>query len=376
MDEDTRRIVGVLAAVVVLVAAVVLWWRAQQAGLPQLVEVRVAARAEGEDVASDRHRVFPPGSRVLVGAVVGYRRSDGTLHWVSPFPEVESRGERLPVHGLDRWPRAAGTLRANWYTVEPSLLGWIGVSAEDAHYRLEYEDFLDTEMGRDLMAEVRWHSNNAEFLSSPPAGHQVPGGTMRFRARVGTYKDPRDLFARDSVISPGAAEVWRGSVPAVTRDAELPPGLHPATSSAFRLGCFSLAPDIWPDGGPDWPLPLTPAEMAEHFLITTPRSLAALAGGGDPTADPWSAPEPVVLRGGGWFRPGAAQALRWGRDVAAGDTLHVGERYLVLVRDDGDGVVSLGDEVLFGWMEPPRFRALGLAMPADATSGHLLRVAR
>lgn len=376
MDEDARRLFGVLAAIVVLVAAVALWWHTRQVTLPRMVEARVVFRGEGEEVASDRHRVFPPGTRIQVGAVLAVQRGEGPLRWLSPFPEVETRGERLEVQGLDRWPRAGGELRAIWYTVEPSLLGWVGVTDEDAGFRLGYEEFLDMAMGRELVADVPWRSNNAEFLSEPPAGHLLPGGTLRYRVRVSAFQDPRDLFARDAVASAGAEEVFSGMVPAVTGALELPVGIHPAAGRAFRLGCFSFAPGMWPDGGPDWPLPMTPAEMAREFIITTPRSLAALAGGGDPAAEPWQEPATVELRGASWWRAGAPRPLQWSLDVRAGDTLQVGRRYLVLVEDDGDGVVSLGDRVLVGWMEPPRFRPLGLAMPADAETGQLLRMVR
>ena len=326
----------------------------------------------GEQEASDRHRVFPADSRVEAGAVVAFRRGEGPTRWISPFPQVVSQGERLEVSPLDRWPDVGGALRATWYTVEPSLFGWDEVTAADAGSRLEYRDFLAEEMGSGLRAEIPWKSSNAGFLSAPLAGHQVSGGTLRFRVRVGAYERPLDLLPRDAVSSPGAADVFTALVPAATRAVPLPEGVHPDLSRVFRLGCFSFAEGVWPGGGEGWPLPLSPLEMSRRFLITTPESLALLAAGGSVDQDPWVERVPVSVHGTLWLTGVPQRPLRWGEDLLPGDSLRVGRRYLVLIGDDGDGVLSLADQVALGWMELPRLMPLGLVLPPRETTGEVL----
>lgn len=372
MDDDARRVGGTLAAILVLVVAVAVWWQFRQQHLPRLVEVRVVFLGEGEQEASDRHRVFPASGRVEAGAVVAYRRGGGPIRWISPFPQVMVAGEPLEVSPLDRWPAVGGELRATWYTVEPSLFGWDEVTAADAGSRLEYRDFLAEEMGAGLRAEIPWKSSNAGFLSTPLAGHQVPGGTLRFRVRVGAYERPLDLLPRDAMNSPGAADIFTAPVPAATRAVPLPEGVHPDLSRVFRLGCFTFAAGVWPEGGAGWPLPLSPREMARRFLITTPESLANLAAGGSVDGNPWRARLPVSVHGTSWLAASSRRPLRWGEDLLPGDSLRVGRRYLVLLEDDGDGVLSLADQVALGWMELPRLMPLGLVLPPQETAGELL----
>jgi hypothetical protein len=374
VDSDRRRLLAILFSVGLLVGGVAGWWRWRQAAMPRLVEVRVVLLGTGEAVASDRVRLLPAGSRVRAAALVTFRRGAGPVRRICALPAVELDHRRVVVEPLSAWPAAGGVLRATWYTVEPSLFGGLGVDAA-AVEKLAYKDFLGPELRRTLITEVAFESHNDDFLADPLAGNRLAGGMFRFKVRVGAYRSASDLVARESVSSPGAEEALAGAVPGIAVAAALPAGVSAEIGRYLRLGCFTFAPGCWPGGGPGWPLLLSPAELVAHGLIATPQAVAAAAAGGDPLAWPWREPEPLEAAAEGRLAGSSGLVLRWGKEVAAGDALRSGEHFLTLIGDDGDGVLSGGDSVLFAWRQPARVAPLASALADEGGAIELLRKA-
>ncbi|MFH1177089.1 MAG: hypothetical protein V1750_06740 [Acidobacteriota bacterium] len=374
MDSDRRRLLAVLFSVGIAVGGVAAWWRWRQAAMPRLVEVRVVLQGSGEAVASDRLRLLPAGSRVRAAAVVTFRRGAAPVRRICALPEAELDRRRVAVEPLSNWPASGGVLRATWYTVEPSLFGGSGVGAAQVE-RLAYKDFLAPEMRQYLITEVGFESHNDDFLAEPLAGNRLAGGMFRFKVRIGAYRSESDLVARESVASPGAGEALAGAVPGVAIAVALPAGVSSELGRHLRLGCFTFAPGCWPGGGSGWPLRLSPAELVAQGLIVTPQAVAAAAACGDPLAWPWREPEPIDVIVGGGLAGSNGSALRWGREVAGGDALRAGERFLTLIEDDGDGVLSGGDSVLFAWRQPARIAPLTSALGDDGAALELLRKA-
>ncbi len=240
---------------------------------------------------------------------------------------------------------------------------------------MAYKDFLAMEMGRKVTATVSLEAHDDDFLGKPAPGNELGGGVVRLKVRVGAYKQESDLVSSQALSSPGAADVLTGKVPGIIVGVPFPPGIDPGIARFLRLACFTFAPGVWPDGGAAWPFPLSPARMVAGGYIVTPESLAAGAVG-DPLTEPWAKPVPVVSDGTAWRASSGGAPLRWGTAVAAGDALRAEGRYLVLVKDDGDGLLSLGDTVLFAWQEPAQTAPLGVAFPADVERADLLRVRR
>jgi hypothetical protein len=372
MSEERRTLLIVLAVLVGAVVAVILWWHHRTTLMPHLVGVAVVTRAPGETVATDRVRLVPPGSKVEAAAVVTFRRGAQPLERLCAFDEVEVGGQRLSVSPPSAWPVSGGFLRAHWFTVEPSIFGAMDVTAAQAEGTLAYKDFLAPEMGRALRSPVTLEAHNDDFLATPLAGNLLGAGPIRLKVWVGAYPQETDIIARESVSSPGAEDIFNGTVAGVVVGIPVPAGVDPGVARFLRLGCFTFLSTVWPDGGPDWPLPLPPAAMVRRGLLVTPRTLAAGALG-DVLGNPWIADIEVVARGPDWAAAGSSSPLRWETDVSAGDSLRVGERYIVLLEDDGDGVLSLGDRVMFAWEQPARIGPLAAAIPADAVKAVLLR---
>lgn len=372
MDDDSRRLVLVGVVLFGAVLAVILWWMRRTATAPHLVDVVVVTRVEGEAVASDGFRVVPFGAKVTAAAVLSYRRGEGgEVHKLCAFPDVEIGGKRISVQPLERWPASGGQLRAHWFTVEPSYFGGLDLSPAAAAEKLAFKDFLAADLGNDLTARLTWEAHNDEFLATPPSGNLIDGGPVRLKVRVGIYEDENDLIASESVLSPGAEQILGGEVPGVALTPDLPLPLGSNVAPFLRLACFTFAKGVWPDGGNDWPLPLTPQELVERSLVATPSTLAAQGAAGDPLSTAWGAELAVVARGTSW-RTAAGGRLRWGTDFGPGDALVVGARWATLVSDDGDGELGVGDAALFGWEEPARLAPLAVALPANATDATLM----
>ncbi|MFN3413633.1 MAG: hypothetical protein ACK42L_06190 [Thermoanaerobaculum sp.] len=371
MSEETRRVLLVAAALVLLVAAVLAFWRRHESLRPQLLHAAVVFWVEGEEWASDDLGPRQPQEPVWAGVLLQFRQGKGPVRFLCPFSKVRWQGQELHPEPLAGWPSAYGLLKAQWFTLEPAFFGWEGVNAGSAE-KLAYSEFAAPEMGSELKALVTNEAHNDDFLTQPVAGNTLSGGVTRLKVKVGAYARPQDLLPWASVSSPGAKEV--AAVPALWRLADVPEGVNPKVSLAFRCGVFSFAPGFWPEGGPGWPLSLSPRELVVRNLIMTPKAVAALAAVGDPWAEPWAPPRPLVAGNGLWL-PEGRKPLRWREDVVPGDAVTWSGRWAVLWADDGNGTLDLADTVLLAWNQPPRLLTLG-EVAAATRSVELRRVVR
>jgi len=66
------------------------------------------------------------------------------------------------------------------------------------------------------------------------------------------------------------------------------------------------------------------------------------------------------------------RAARWGSAVRPGDLLELGGHWMVLLRDDGDGILDLDDMVAHCWHRPAELRPLSeLLGEKDGALRHL-----
>lgn len=373
MDSETRRTLVVFFTLAAVVAAVAAWWTAREAQAPRLVGVEVVyASGEGGE-ASDQPAPVSADARVTAYALVTFRRGErGAPRYLCGHDKVRVNGARLEVEPPAAWPASGGVLRALWMTVEPDLPGWPEVGPADAQ-RLAYKEFLAPDLGRNLLTEVDWRAYSDAFLARPLPGVGLRAGPYRLKVRVAAYATEHDIVPVQWTSSPGAEDVLAGNVPLVTRDVVLA-GLDGRRAAPFfRLSCFTFAANVWPDGGQGWSLALTPAELVAKRLIVTPASFAAGVASGDPLNAPWRSPQRVVASGDR-FVDSSGEPLAWGREVGTGDALRRGPGYFVLLHDDGDGVLSLRDAVVFAWMQPGYSAPLGIALGSVATELELLRL--
>lgn len=369
MNGEHRRLLLVAATIIAMLLVAFAVWRRHEDRRPQLLEAAVVFLPQGEELARPDPSAVTEEVRVWAGALVQFRQGRGPVRYLCPFPRVLWKGQTLAPEPPSAWPKGYGVLKAHWFTVEPAFFGGEDITAESAE-KLDYQDFSAAELGNDLKTLVELEAHNDDFLTEPVKGNTLGGGFWRLKVKVSVYRDPQDLLPWASVSSPGAGQLMK--VPAFGRFAPVPAGVHPKVSLAFRCGVFTFAPDVWPFGGEGWPLPLSPKELVAGFFAMTPQAVAALAAVGDPLAEPWKSPKTLFLRKDRWLAANGS-VTRWGSEVMSGDALTWSGRWAVAWRDDGNGILDGGDEVLVAWMQPPRLLTLH-EISAATTTLTLLRV--
>jgi hypothetical protein len=105
--------------------------------------------------------------------------------------------------------------------------------------------------------------------------------------------------------------------------------------------------------------------MVEERLVVSSWTLAAVAVSGSASLDPASLTPLGKLSISIDSIRRNRRPLRWGRDVLAGDLLVDGDHWLILLRDQGDGLLDQADTVLHCWGRPPVITTLLTAMRED-----------
>jgi hypothetical protein len=67
------------------------------------------------------------------------------------------------------------------------------------------------------------------------------------------------------------------------------------------------------------------------------------------------------------------RTLSWRTEIRRGDLLRSGDRWIVLLEDDGNRVLDLADTVLHCWGEPPKLTTLLTALDPEAATAQLYR---
>ena len=154
-------------------------------------------------------------------------------------------------------------------------------------------------------------------------------------------------------IDPAAGELFR--LPGFEPEGETFEAWNMVTEAAFKLSFTEL--------------------VADRVVISS-WTLAATAAGGKPDVDPSLLEDlgrivindEIVRRN---RRP-----LEWGSGVIAGDLLLDGNHWLVLLGDNGDGVLDPSDAVLHSWGRPAERTTLFAAIDSDTEHLELRRMVR
>jgi hypothetical protein len=113
------------------------------------------------------------------------------------------------------------------------------------------------------------------------------------------------------------------------------------------------------------------SDLVEQRIVVSSRTLAAVAATGRADTDPSSLDDLGTLTIEDDRVSIAGRPAAWGADVAPGDLLADGEHWLVLLGDNGNGVLDPSDPVLHSWRRPPERTTLLAALGPDTTRvGH------
>ncbi len=372
MTADSRRLLAVFAVLVAAVAAPFVLEHLRERRRPVLAEARVVTATEDDAVLRTGRRRVAAGVGVEVALALRLSRPGRADQWLAPGARLVIDGEDTPHLEADEWPDEGRSLRVFWFTVESGFVGG-DLSAANAGERLRYRSFFAPEMGRRLRAARLPETHNDDHLGELAGGLPGEAGTLRVYARVELVEAVDDLRPLQAVTTLDPALIREPRYPTVLRGADLAPGVRSEVGELFGLPGFEPAGETAVEREE-----VTVAafgrgfsELVEERLVASSWTFAAVAALGRAGAEPSELADlgELVIAGDRVQRGG--RPLAWGTDLRAGDLLLDGRHWLVLLGDNGDGVLDLADSVLHCWRRPPERTTLAAAIGGETTRlGH------
>lgn len=256
------------------------------------------------------------GSPFRLHAVLEAEEPDGTTVYFTEAPGLSLAGQLVPATAVKRWPERWDA-KLLWFTVEGSV-PFLALEPGEGLKRFQFEEFFRPEWGRVWSVDGDLESTNDDQLESAGADERRTFGTLRYQVWIELFDDDNPLVPEQRVKSWGAAELPEhvDRFPAVVALLEGPAA--PA-SRVFGLTQVDPPPDadtafveqltaLADDG-----LAFSRLTVLRDQLVAAERSLDTLE----------------------WQRVDLSDTVRWGEQVAAGDLLRVGARFVVLYRDAG-----------------------------------------
>ena len=301
------------------------------ASRPEPVAAHVAIEVVGEGVARTGVVAVDPGSEVRLHAVLEAHSEDGEAFYYTDAPALELAGRPVASESLSTWagPRCAQVL---WLTLEPERR-YVELAGPERLERFAYDAFARPEWGRGWIAEAEFELSSQQDLEVN-AGRTVDFGTRFVQAWVELSEQRDAILPQERFKSPGP-EVLLENPASVTTLVLRSQGPLGAAQRAFGLAQLELAPELSEEGSSEAASAVRERLRALHeqglafSRIELLRDLTDDAG--RPFAElAWS---PVELGAG----------AGWGNDVAPGDLLRVGVRWVVLLEDAAEGAPGVLD---------------------------------
>jgi hypothetical protein len=294
----------------------------------------------------------------------------GRSYWLAPVEDIELDSQPLVHEVADLWPEEDRYARTFWFTLEHPYLNGTLTSASGGE-ELAYRSFLVPEMGHDLRAVAVTDAKNDSFLGRPEGVEEIPGGTLRFYARVEIASTSHRVKPLQMAASLDEQQLLNPALPVIYRSADLSEPLHPVAGELLQLPAFTAESS---DGGtaPE-PVRERLAIAVEQRAVATSEAFAAMLVSGRPQlADEQLHSLGEVRLDNGQLKRSRI-VLRWHQDVQTGDLLRTGGHWLVLESDDGNGLLDEADRVLHCWREPAVAAVLSKALTEEETTFQLLR---
>jgi len=373
VTSENRLPLIIFAGLVALLLIPLAWWQLREVLRPKLVGATIITATDHDPVFRDGPRRVPAGHRVRVAVALAVKRALRGTAWLAPVEELELGGRPVKHVSTASWPVRSRELRVFWFTVESTNVGG-ELRPEDGARRIRYRTFLAPEMGAGLMADAFPEAHNDDELGLPPENTPEGAGTLRFYARIEIFDPERGVQPLQSISTEAVDQLPGTSFPAVYRSVSCPAGIDPAVGELFLLPGFEPVtdpPEAWNDVvRPELGLGFT--DLVERRLVVSSRTFAAVAVGGSPVLgdDRLQPLGPVSYTGGALTRGGAA--IRWTEDAVPGDLVVDHGHWVVLLRDDGNGVVDAGDEVIHCWRRPPGKTTVAEVFEEGATQLQLM----
>lgn len=373
MDSDWKLPVLIFLAIAALITAPFILSFVRESQRPVLLEARVVTATSTDPVFREGRRHVAAGDTARAALALRLENNGGGTRWLAPVEALVLNGE--PVEHIETavWPEDDRVLRVFWFTVESTNLG--GELTANTVDRLRYRSFLAPEMGRGLRAERLPEAHNDDHMGYGEATAPATAGTLRLYARVEVVEEAKDLRPLQSALTLDADRIFDSAFPTILRAVDLGEGVHDVVGELFLLPGFEprgSSPDEWnritlPAFGAEF------TDLVDERLVVSSWTLAAIAVSGRADLDPsvFTSLGAVKVSADGLLRRG--RPLRWQEDVRPGDLLRDGRRWIILLRDQGDGLLDPADTILHSWGRPPVITTLMTAMREGVSEVELFR---
>jgi len=373
MASESRLLWIIFAVLVALIVIPLSCWRLSEARRPILEEVRIVTASGDDPVFRPGPRLLAPDTELRIAAALRIRQADGSDFWLAPVEQLEIDGRTEHTIG-SHWPEDDRVLRVFWFTVEGSYLGG-DLTIDNAEKLLGQRSYLAPEMGRGLLAKTVPDQHNDDQINLGDEILEVGGGTIRLYAKVEVAEKTDSLVSEQAVTSPGIDAVNDADFTTIRMSAEFPDPLSPVLGELFRLPGFEPQPTAampWNDITLET-TGLSFVELVDRRFVVSSLTFAsvALTGGLEMDPDSLALLGRLTLEETSPLRAG--RSLRWGDDVMPGDLLEDRGQFIVLMADDGDGVLGPTDRVALCWRRPSVMTTLDQAIRDDAVEVELLR---
>jgi hypothetical protein len=374
MASVNRLPLVIFAVLVLLVGAPVAYRVAREQLRPRLVEVCVVTSSGEDPTFRSGPRSVPPGHDVEVAAALRLKRLWRRSTWLAPAPRLEIRGREVEHVQSAIWPDTTRSVRVFWFTVESTNVGGT-LAADNAARRLQYRSFLAPEMGRDLLATRYPEAHNDDHLGPQPDTTPIDAGTLRFYARVEIFDPERDAHPTQAASSLGVDRLLDHDFPAVHRGGQFPEGVEPAVGELFLLPGFELQ-----EGSMDDLEEVTRSafgmgfsELVDRRLVVSSATFAATALGGTASIDTDRVTSAgAIIFDGDVVRRQGTQLL-WNEDVLPGDAIREGGHWVIVLEDDGNGVLDSPDSIIHCWRRSPTKTTVGAVLAESPVELELIR---
>ncbi len=374
MASDSKLPIVIFFGIVVLIALPLLFGLIRERRRPVVVEARIVTASSTDPVFRDGPRRVPPGESVQAAIALRIHKTGGPDFWLAPVADLSIDGRDIEHIESGGWPDEGRELRVFWFSVESANLGG-RLDSQRAADLLRYRTFLAPEMGRELLASRLPETHHDDHIGEESETGLSSAGTLRLYARIEVVEKAKDIQALQMVATLGLEDIDSPNFPTISRSFDFGGSIDPAAGELFRLPGFEASDE--PEGS--WnsvPVAATGhsfTDLVESRLIVSSRTFTAVALTGSSTFDPADLTPRAEFSVGDEKYLARGRPLEWGSDVKIGDVVKSGERWVVLLADDGNGILDPSDSVLHCWGRPPQRTTLLMALPGDALLAHLLR---
>jgi hypothetical protein len=348
--SEWARLLIIFFVLVALVAVPAWLWKRHEANRPALAEIRVVSATSNDPVFREGPRTVAADERVQLAVALRLTYRDGSSKWLAAVEELEIDGRTTEHVITTRWPEEDREARVFWFTLEAPVLGG-RAGPDDISEKLAYRSFLAQELGNHWLVDGDPEHHADDLVNLGGGAVTVNAGTYRPYVRVEVSGRSKDA-ERQAATSLGPEQVDNPRMVRISRQLPHEIGLNPVAGELFRL------PGLEPIEGFDEDL----TELARQRLATSSWTFASYAVFGEETSSPSNLQRLWSGRWNGKRMAPGSNPPRWDGGVRTGDLLRQGERWLVLVSDDGNGTLSARDLVMYSWGRPPALMPLAAAL--------------